>query len=219
MFEKQFEAFFNEQIRTAGGRRLEMLKKDLTAETRLLKDIIWPVLGSFDGLIMEYEMVNSSGVRIFGDFFYTPIESIIESEGFVSHAEMITRDRFDFEKMRIRTFAEYKYPFIPFSWDDIIKKPDVCRRSFYVILGQYLSTGNQTQFNLSVNEREIIRYVMRLNRPFGLTDVCLCLQLGKTSSIKWLKIMMDKGLIRPVLDGRIRVHAYQLEEKARMLIL
>jgi hypothetical protein len=219
LFEKQFEVYFEEQKRMANGRRLEMLKKDLTGEIMLLKDILYPVLGTFDGLTMEYEMVSSSGVRIFGDFFYEPIKSVIEIEGFVSHSEMITRDRFDFEKMRIRTFTEYAYPFVPFSRDDIVKKPEVCRRSFYVILGKYGSTGNQTHYHLSVNEREIIRYALRLNRSFGLKDVCYCLQLGRTTCMKLLKVLFEKGLIRPINEGKLRVHEYVLEDKARLLIM
>ncbi|MCD9022371.1 hypothetical protein [Cohnella silvisoli] len=219
MFEKQFADYFNEQKSMANGRRLEMLKKDLTGEIRLLKDVVFPVLGTFNGLTMEYEMVSSSGIRIFGDLFFKPIESIIETEGFVSHAELITRDRFDFEKMRIRTFAEYGYPFIPFSWDDIVKRPEVCRRSLYVILGKYGSTGNQTEYHLTVYEREIIRYALRLNRPFGLEDVCFCLQLGRTTCIQLLKILLEKGLIRPVKEGKLRVHAYELGDKARLLIM
>jgi hypothetical protein len=218
LFEKQFEAYFDEQKSSANGRRLEMLKKDLTGEIKLLKDVLYPVLGTFNGLTMEYEMVSSSGVRIFGDFFFKPIESVIETEGFVSHAEMITRDRFDFEKMRVRTFAEYGYPFIPFSWDDIVKRPDICRRSFYVILGKYGSSGGGTEYHLTVYEREIIRYSLRLNRPFGLADVCYCLQMGKSTSAKLLKNLLSKDLILPVGNGTLRIHTYRLTDKAKQII-
>lgn len=69
MFEKLFEVYLNEQKRSANGRRLEMLQRNLTGEIKLLKEVLWPVLGSFDGLEMEHEMIGMSGVRIFGDFY------------------------------------------------------------------------------------------------------------------------------------------------------
>lgn len=137
MFEKLFELYLNEQKRSANGRRLEMLQRNLTGEIKLLKEVLWPVLGSFDGLEMEHEMIGMSGMRIFGDFYYKPLQLIFEGEGFVSHAEMITRDRFDFEKMRIRTIAQYRYTFYPFSWDDLDKRPEACRRAVYALLGMY----------------------------------------------------------------------------------
>ncbi|WP_239615926.1 hypothetical protein [Cohnella mopanensis] len=219
MFDKQFEEYFNEQKRTANGRRLEMLSKNLSGEMQLLKEVLWPVIGSFEGIEMEYEMVSLTGVRIYGDFFYKPIQAIIESEGFVVHAEMITRDRFDFEKMRIRTFAQHDYPFIPFTRDDVDKKPEVCRRTLYGILGKHGGIGKKDQYVLPVYERELIRYALRLNRPFGLTDVGYCLQLGKTSSLILLRQMREKNLIRPLSDERVRVHFYELEDKAKMYMM
>lgn len=219
MFEKQFAEYFKEQKRTASSRRLEMLNKKLTGEISLLKNVIYPVIGSFDGLEMEYEMVSLNGMLIFGDFFYKPVESIIECEGFVSHAEMITRDRFDFEKMRMRTFAEYDYPFIPYSWDDIDKRPEVCRRHLYAILGKHGGIPNKQQYDIPVYEREMIRYALRINRPFGVKDACDCLQLGKSSSYNLLRTMREKGLIRPVGAAKARIYYYVLEDKARLLMM
>jgi hypothetical protein len=63
MFEKLFEVYLNEQKRSANSRRLEMLQRKLTGEINLLKEVLWPVLGSFDDLEMEHEMIGMSGVR------------------------------------------------------------------------------------------------------------------------------------------------------------
>jgi predicted transcriptional regulator len=83
----------------------------------------------------------------------------------------------------------------------------------------YGSLGVETIYHLTVNEREVIRYALRLNRPIELEDVKFCLQMGKTSSIKILKNLWDKSLIKPVGDGIHRIHAYELEDKARNLML
>jgi hypothetical protein len=196
-----------------------MLNKALTAEARMLRDVIEPVLGTLDGLEMEHELLSLTGVKIFADFYYKPIEIVIESEGFVIHAEAITRERFDFEKMRIRTFAQYDYPLVPFSWDEIDKRPEVCRRQLYAILGRYSSAGKDHQYQLTVFEREIIRYALRLNRPIDLEDVCYCLQVGKLTSAKFMKILLRKELVVPTNEGRSRIHSYELTEKARQIML
>lgn len=126
-FEQEFELFLKEQQRTAKGQRLELLKKDLIGEKKLLREIIWPVLKSFRGIILEYELVSASGVKIYIDIFYEPLGLAFESEGYVAHAENITRDRFSFERARVRTIAMYGYKYIPFSWDELNKKPDACQ--------------------------------------------------------------------------------------------
>ncbi|RKP47200.1 MarR family transcriptional regulator [Cohnella endophytica] len=219
MFDKEFERYFEEQKGSADGRRLEMLNRNLTGEVKLLKEVIWPVIGAFDELEMEKELLSLTGVKIYGDFFFSPIRAIIECEGFVSHAEVITRERFDFEKMRIRTFAQYGYTFIPFSWDDIDKRPEVCRRQLYSILGQRASKGGASEQGLSVNEREILRYSIGLSRALRLEDACSCLLLSKPTVIKVLKSLVAKGLLKPLGSGGLRVHSYELQEKARRVLL
>jgi hypothetical protein len=104
-------------------------------------------------------------VRIFVDVFYGPLGLAFESEGYVSHAGNITRDRFSFEKKRVRTIGIYGYKYIPFSWDELEKKPDECRRSVYEYLGRFSSGHGIAYEELTVYEREVLRFAVCLNRP------------------------------------------------------
>jgi len=102
-YEAEFIRLLERQIRTAAGQRLEMLKKDKTGEKRLYCAVIRPVFPSAaDEIVMEYEIPSMTGVRIYLDFYLPSLRWALECEGYVSHAEKITRDRFDFEKSRIR---------------------------------------------------------------------------------------------------------------------
>jgi hypothetical protein len=92
MFEDEFNKFLAEQRRSASGQRLEQLQKDLTEEKKLMKEVICPVLKSFDGLSMEHELVSTTGVKIYIDVFFQPLGIAFESEEFVAHAENITRE-------------------------------------------------------------------------------------------------------------------------------
>jgi hypothetical protein len=212
MFEEQYGKFLEEQRRSASGVRLEHLQKDLTGEKKLLNEVLWPVLKSFDGLIMEHEIVSMSGVRIYIDVFYEPLKLAFESEGYIAHAENITRDRFSFERMRIRTMLTYGYKFIPFSWDELDKKPEACRRSVYEIIGRITSIREHGHSHLLVNEREVIRYALGLNRPIRLNDVCQCLQLGPEAARAILRRLLEKKLIKSIGNGMLRHHKYLLED-------
>ncbi|RJX38205.1 hypothetical protein D3P09_19255 [Paenibacillus pinisoli] len=115
LFEKQFNVFLEDQKSKASARRMEMLERDLTGTVKLLKEVIWPIFRSFDGFELEHEMKSSSGVSMFIDVFYKPYRIAFECDGFVPHAETITRKRFNFEKYRVRTMNLYGYVYIPFT--------------------------------------------------------------------------------------------------------
>src|SRR4051812_6014452 len=105
VFEKEYEIFWEEQVRGASGQRLEMLQRDLSGTKKLLEVVLLPVLGTLEGLVLEYEMMSLSGVKIYGDVFHPKLRTVFEDDSFVTHAEKITRDRFSFERARARSVA------------------------------------------------------------------------------------------------------------------
>ncbi|MEK3781067.1 hypothetical protein [Paenibacillus sp. FSL R5-0810] len=104
-FEDRFNLFLKEQKSTTDKRRLEMLNRDMTGTKLLIKNVVLPVLGTLQGVDLEYRIKNSAGVSLFIDVFYTPLRLGLECEGFAAHAETITRERFSFERSKIRTMA------------------------------------------------------------------------------------------------------------------
>lgn len=215
MFNEAFDRFLEAQRQTAHGQRREMLERDLTGTRKLLEVVVWPVLKTLEGLLLENEMVSMSGVRIYADVYCQRLNAIIEHEGFAVHAENITRDRFAFEQMRIRTFAMYGYRFIPFSWDELDKKPDFCKRTLFELVGRFGGSEEEAGFMaLSVQERELLRYAMSLNRPLRIADVSLCLRLGDNASRKVLRKLLERSLLKPLGTGNTRHHRYELDREA-----
>lgn len=212
IFEEEYVKFLDEQRQSATGMRLEMLQRDLTGTKKLLSSVLWPVLKSFEGLILEYEIVSMSGVKIYIDVFYEPLRLSFESEGFVVHAEKITRDRFSFERMRVRTMVTYGYKYIPFSWDELDKNPEACRRSVFEMLGRFTSPMGNGHSDLSVNEREVLRHTLGLNRSIHLNDICQCLQLGPEAARSVLRKLVEKNLIIPLGKGTKRYHRYLIRD-------
>ncbi len=214
MIDQKIEQFVEEQRRSARGRRLEMLQKPLVGEKKLLSEVLLPTLKSLDGLTKEYEIVSQMGVKIYIDVFYKPLRLAFESMGYVEHAENITRERFSFEQMRVRSITAHGFRHVPFTWDELDKRPDQSRRSVYEILGRFSSSSDLTLDELSVYEREVLRFAVRLNRSLRMDDVQYCLKLGEDACRRVLKKLYSKKLIRPIGGGSIRFHEYVLEEKA-----
>lgn len=218
MFDKAFETFLAEQQRSASGQRLEMLHRDLTGTKKLIEVALWPVLKSLEGLVLEYEMMSLTGMRVYGDVYWGQLDTVIESNGYVPHAENITRDRFSFEQMRIRTVAMYGHRYVPFSWDELDKRPEACRRTLYELIGRFGSRESKTR-ELSLLEREIIRYVLLLNRPFRFADICNGLQVGSDAARRALRRLLEKRVIRPLDADKKRHHRFVLEGHAKSYLL
>ncbi|TVY09446.1 hypothetical protein [Paenibacillus cremeus] len=159
--------------------------------------------------------MSLTGIKIYVDVFYEPLGLALESEGFAVHAGNVTRDRFDFERMRMRTMAMYGYKYIPFTWDELSKKPEACRRTMYALLGRFSATPDTENNPLSVYERELLRYALRLHRSIRLSDVCSCLQLGSEASRRVLRNLVEKKLIQRLGTGKQRHHEYILGENVR----
>lgn len=208
-FEEAFSRFLEEQREGAEGMRLQRLSGDLTGEKKLCKEVIWPVFRSFDGFRLEHEIVSPSGYKMYIDVFYEPLKLAFESEGYVVHAETVTRDRFDMERMRIRRLAACGFVYIPFSWDELDKKPDQCRASVYEILGRL---GHAASEQLTVFERETLMVMRLLGRPFRLGDVGACLRVSAKTSRKIVKSLCEKKLVTPFLRERNRIHYYVINQ-------
>ncbi|RJE89807.1 hypothetical protein D3P07_06145 [Paenibacillus sp. 1011MAR3C5] len=208
-FEQKFAIFLEDQRSKASARRLEMLERDLTGTIKLLREVIWPIFRSFEGIELEYEMRSPNGVTMFIDVFYLPYCIAFECDGYSAHVETITRERFNFEKSRVRSMLLKGYAYVPFSWDELDKKSAFCRSFVYELLGRYSSSEVLTLY-----EREIIRYAAQLNRPFRLNDICDCLGKKRDFSMKTVASLMQKQLIQPARPLSQRIHEYVLSEGA-----
>lgn len=209
------EAFIAEQRSGAKGQRREMLDKDLTG-TRKLLELLWAVRGSFDGITLEYEFRGAGGERNFIDAFDEPLAIGFECEGFVPHAETITRRRFAYEKRRVRQLAQLRIVYYPFSKDELDQEFERCRQDLREFLAIHAGAmGNRAMRELSVYEREVLRYGLLLRRPMKLEDVQYCLGLGEDTSRKVVRSLISKQLARPLKEGKQRIFAYVILPLAR----
>ncbi|XID95953.1 hypothetical protein ACF3MZ_16190 [Paenibacillaceae bacterium WGS1546] len=218
-FEKSYEQFWNSQVREATGQRSEMLNRDLKGTKLLLENVLLPVFGTFDGMALEYEMIGPSGVKIYGDVGMERIGTIFEEDHFVTHAKKITRDRFSFERARARTVAINGFIYFPYSRDELEKKPELCRRNLYELLGRMGSAEGTSLLKLPVYEREVLRCAMMRTQPFQLSNVSAWLQLKKEACRNIMKSLIAKGLISPVGGSERRSFAFAITKNATALLV
>jgi len=213
-FDEEFEKFLTEQKRGATGQRLEMLGRNLTGSRLLVKNLLLPVLGSFKGIQLEFELSGPSGVKIFGDVGLPDFRTIVEEDHYVTHAEKITRDRFSFERARARSVAVHGYAYFPYSRDELEKSPEVCQSHLFELLGRIATTDLTGWLNLPVYERELTRCAILRGENFQLSHVSEWLLLKKETCRKVIRKMLDKGLLLPVGGSDIRCYEFRLTEKA-----
>lgn len=151
-FEREFDRFLQEQMRGASGVRLEMLRKDLTG-TKKLCEILYRAFGTLEDCVLEYEYLSESGIKIYADVYHRILHIVFETHGYVVHVEKLTREKHSFEQMRIRSFMNAGMKYIPFSWDELDKRPEMCTRSIYETLGRFGNPGSTGWMSLPVYER------------------------------------------------------------------
>lgn len=213
MFEEKFASYWEEQFRAADGRRKERLEKDLTGTRLLLEKVLFPVLGSFEGMELEYEIVNLSGVKLFGDVYHHRLRTVFEEDHYTTHAEKITRRRFSFERGRARTFAVLGVRYFPYSRDELEQFPELCRRDLSELIARTASGEHAGLLQRSVYERELLRCALLRLRPFRLSDASGWLQLTKDTCRNLLRQLQADGLVKGIGGGDIRCHEFVITEK------
>lgn len=214
MFKRDFQVFVERQLQEAEGQRAEMLSKDLTGTKLLLERVLVPVFGGLEGFVLEHESISLAGVRIYTDVFHPRLRIAFEEESYTAHAEKVSRGRFSFERMRIRSAAKLGYTYCPFSRDEIEDKPDFCRSNLYEIIGQIGSVEASGIMELPLYEREVIRCGLLRLEPFDLGDVSTWLMVSKETSRRVLRDMKSKGLIDPFGGSELRSYQFLISSKA-----
>jgi hypothetical protein len=220
MFEREYEVFLQNQIREAKGQRKERLLAEgtLTGTRILLEKVIHPVLGSFDGVELEYEMQGLGKWKLFYDACYTPLRILFEEDHYVTHAELASRNRFSVERMRVRTAAVRQYVYFPYSRDELLKNPEECAKHLYELLNVLSATEDAGLLELPVYEREVVRCGLMRTEPFELGDAAGWLQLSKESARIVLRKMEKKGLLKAVGGGPRRCFKFTITDKAEELL-
>ncbi|GAA3405494.1 DNA-binding response regulator [Paenibacillus hodogayensis] len=196
-----------------GERRRRVAEGHGHAERLFAESVWWPAFHHFSNLHPEYEVVDfRDGVR-FLDFAYIhgQIRVCIEIDGFGPHRRDIDRKQFSDELSRQNQLVIDGWQIIRFSYDDVKEKPRRCQQTLQQLFGRLFGNAESGEGNLSVLEKEALRYVSRNQGVARPGDLFRYLGVGRKRGNALVQSLIEKKWFQS-RGSTQRVRAYRLKE-------
>ncbi|MNW59820.1 hypothetical protein D3C74_377650 [compost metagenome] len=176
----------------------------------------WPLVGNFDDLHPEYEVLDWRGLSYFCDFVWLTqhIKLIFEIKGFGPHVRDMDRQKYCNELNRETFLAAIGFQVISFAYDDVAHRPELCITLLRMVLSRYQTSSTPIDVS-SLLEREIIRLACTLSRPLRPVDVENHLNVNHRTAVRALQTLASKGAFAAFsgLEGK-HVVRYELQQRA-----
>lgn len=201
-FEKAHRIWIASHLRaTERRRRPAWAKRYAQGASAFVKDVWWPLAGSFDFLLPQVAATDFAGhLRIIDLAYMRPPFRI----GFVFAAA----DRPPAAPHR--PLSDFWIEF-RFSRQDVEQDLAECRRLVASALERLYPAGggaSSAAAALSPEEKEIIRLAARSPRPITPVDVAAALRVCDKTARTALKSLVDKRLLRTAGGGTKRIRSY-----------
>ncbi|QQZ62157.1 hypothetical protein JI735_05820 [Paenibacillus sonchi] len=202
-FEKEHEALVERHLSArTGERRGRLARGHQYAEKLLLQNVWWPLFGNLDHLHPEYEVYDWNRKSQFLDLAFLPPYGKfgLECDGYQSHVKDMDREKFSYSLNRDTFLAGMGWRIIHFSFDDVQKRPEVCRMLLQMVIGPTL-IRNASGSSTSPQEREVLRMAWCTGKGIRPKDIMIQYHVNFRTARKWLQGLADKGMLRPVLKN------------------
>ena len=212
-FETEYRKWMEKHINQRKGERLRRLKEQHGfGEKLLVEQVWWPVVGNFDFLHPEYEVVDEDGNYYYLDFAYVrnPKPAALESDGFNPHAREADRNSFKKSRRRQNAIVLGGWNILRFSTDDLKEDPDHCRRTLRRMFERWYGEDPMDGSGLSVYQKEILRFAVQSVNPFTPKGAEAATGLSGKYVRKLLHDMVKMGLLEPASGDR-RWTSYKLK--------
>jgi len=190
--------------RRVGERKGRLERGHQHGEELFVRHVWWPVVGSFEQLHPEYEVMDWRGRSYFSDFAWIvgELRVIFEIKGYGSHVRDMDRTRYCQELNRETFLQAMGYRVISFAFDDVADRPELCITLLKMIMSRY--HVERSNVAATRNEREVIRYAHQLARPLRPKDVEHHLNVCHRTSVRVLQVLSSKGYLNPIRSGVAR---------------
>ncbi|WP_336245707.1 hypothetical protein [Paenibacillus apiarius] len=107
--------------RRSGERKGRLERGHQHGEVLFLRNVWWPLLGNFDYLHPEYEVMDWRGRSYFADFAWLPghVKVIWEIKGYGSHVRDMDRKKYCEELNRDTFLQGLGFRVVSFAYDDV----------------------------------------------------------------------------------------------------
>ncbi|WP_372660395.1 DNA-binding response regulator [Cohnella sp.] len=221
LFEVQYQQWMSAQRKSRSGEALRRLNEGHGhAEKLFVEDIWWPAIGSLDFLHAEYEVTNYREGSYFLDHAYVREPHWIdwEVDDFSTHAKMMDRRGFNYERDRQNQLVFQSWHVYRFPLDLIKERPRQCQQLVLQVMGKLYGAGKTDEPSLSLKHREIMRLAIRLQRPFTPGEVCIQLGISNRHTRDLLHELVNAGLLE-IVGGHERARSFRVTIRGRTLYL
>ncbi|MFS0726058.1 hypothetical protein [Paenibacillus sp. 1P07SE] len=202
-FEEAHKAWLEMHKRMCTGERRSRLERGHGHGERLFAKQIWyELVGNFDNLHPEYEVLDWRGSPYFLDLVWIcgKLKLVIEIKGFGPHVQNTDRIRYRRELNREIYLQVLGYRVIVVPYDELEANPEVIRGFFKALLAQLMVLTEKTE-QYTLIEREILRLAARGTKPVRPIDVVKETGIGHRKAVRILKSLCDRGQLRPDIIG------------------
>lgn len=217
-FSEAYAEFISYHLRSRSGERLRRLKEGHShAELLFLENVWWPSFGHFEHLHPEFEVHDfREGIRYLDFAYIRPgFRVCFEIDGFVSHAQKISRWKFSDNLIRQNHLVIDGWKVIRFSYDDVEDKPRRCQQVIQQLMGRWLGE-QKCETDLTYIDKEIIRLAVRKGNPITPLDVSTDLAVSDKHARKLLRNLVGKKVLTPA-SGTKRIRSYRLNLEGRSI--
>ncbi|OWR30187.1 hypothetical protein CDO73_13425 [Saccharibacillus sp. O23] len=221
-FETAHTSFVRHHLaRRSGERRGRLERGHLYAEKLFLEQVWWPLVGSFDHLHPEYEIQDWNRRSQFLDFAFLPASGGkigIECDGFQSHVKDMDREKFSYALNRDSFLTGMGWKMLHFSFDDIQRRPEVCRMLLQLslspamissgLIGSKAQKPSASAERLSPFQKDVLKLAWQLNRPIRPRDVMERHDLSFRPARQLLQALVERNLLAPRASGR-QIRGYE----------
>lgn len=215
-FEEEYQSFLDYHLGARKGERLRRLQEGhLQAEKMFLEKVWWPLFHNFEQLHPEYEVHDFKDGQRYLDFAYLrpSIKICFEIDGYGPHIKQMSRWQFSDSLERQNQLMIDGWKVIRFSYDQVNEHPRRCQQVTQQMISMMLGHGFG-QLQLSIVEREIVRFALNHGNTFSPGDIRGLLKVSQKTAKKILSGMVEKKVIHPEL-GKKRIHRYRLVDEIR----
>ncbi|SFS57839.1 hypothetical protein [Paenibacillus sp. BC26] len=219
-FEEEHAKFLEHHLsKRSGERKGRLLRGHQYAEKLLLQNVWWPLFGSFEHLHPEYEIYDWNRKSQFLDFAFLPPYGRfgLECDGYQSHIKDMDRESFSYSLNRDTFLTGIGWKMIHFSFDDVHKRPDVCRMLLQLVIGPYLIRPHSPEL-LPADEKDVLRFALQLSRSVRPRDVMLHFHVSFRSARNLLQNLARRGLMQPITRNSYTT-SYELTDSAVLQLL
>ncbi|WP_127533066.1 DUF559 domain-containing protein [Paenibacillus kobensis] len=195
-FEQAYEHFIQSHLQKRTGERRGRLERGhREAEKQFCSHVWWPLVGGFDDLHPEYEVLDWRGRPYFCDFAWlTPyVKLVIEVKGYGPHVRDMDRLKYCNELNREAFLSAMGFQVISFSYDDVSQRPELCVTLLRMVLSRFMTNTSKSVSPATAAHKELIRLANALGRPLRPIDVERYLNINHRTAVNLLRTCSKYG--------------------------